>query len=63
MSSFRSIIDGKNDASNRDTAVDRDYDPVAGAPAGVSPQGKPQQVGADPSNPPEPAAPASNLKR
>lgn len=62
MSSFRSIIDGKNDAANRDSSAG-DYDPVAGAPTGVSPQGQPQQVAADPSNPAEPPAPASGLKR
>lgn len=39
-----------------------DYDAEAGTPAGVAPQRKQQDYAANPTNPPEKPAPATNLK-
>lgn len=62
MPSPREIAKQKNDPSNFDPSVES-YDAVAGAPAGVAPQGKEEDYLVNPNNPPEPKVPAKNLKR
>jgi hypothetical protein len=57
----QALATNRSDGFDRD--VERDYDAVAGAPAGTMPSGPPPDYAANPSNPPEPAAPAANLKR
>ena len=63
MPSPREIALKVNPSQNFDTANVEKYDAVAGTPAGVAPEGKPKDYAANPTNPPEPAAPAKNLKR
>lgn len=62
MPSPREIAKQKNEGGNFDNSVES-YDAVAGTPPGVAPQGKEEDYLVHPTNPPEPSAPAKNLKR
>jgi hypothetical protein len=62
MPSPREIAKSANDPSKFDSSVES-YDAVAGAPPGEFKAGKDRDIAANPVNPPEPAAPAKNLKR
>jgi len=63
MPSPREIALQTNDPAKFGTAEIEGYDADAGTPPGVAPQGKQKDYAANPTNPPEPAAPARNLKR
>ena len=63
MPSPRQIALEKNRSENFDHTVESTFDPEAGCPKGVAPQGPPPDYAANPVNPAEPPAPAKNLKR
>lgn len=62
MPSPRQIAEQKNSPGNFDRTVESTYDAEAGTPKGVAPQGALPDYGVNVVNPPEPAAPAKNLK-
>lgn len=63
MPSPRQIAEEKNNSGSFDRSVETNYDPEAGTPKGIAPQGPLPDYAANPVNPPEAAAPAKNLKR
>lgn len=62
MPSPRAIAKSLNVSSNFDPSVES-YDACAGCPAGIAPQGKTEDYLANPNNPPDPPAPATNLSK
>lgn len=58
----RQIAEEKNESSNF-APTETTYDPVAGTPTAQAGTRPPRDYAANPTNPPEPAAPVRNLKR
>lgn len=59
----RKIAEQVNESSKFDHGVESEYDADAGTPKGVAKQGMRPDYAANPTNPPDPPAPARNLKK